>query len=100
MSLSKSDVLAYLSENKEKFLEEFNLTKLGLFGSFAEEWNTEESDIDIMVDFKPDTPDLRKKKDKIKSLVGSKFGRDVDVCTEKYIKHYYRTQILQSTIYV
>jgi len=33
-------------------------------------------------------------------MVRKRFNRDVDLCREKYIKPYFRSQILQSAIYV
>lgn len=46
------------------------MVKLGLYGSFARNEGTENSDIDIIVEFKPNTEDLLDKKAKIKNLIG------------------------------
>lgn len=98
--LDQKEIVSFLSENKSYFFTEYRLVKIGLFGSFARNEATENSDIDLIVEFQPDTENLSEKKLKIKELVGSKFNREVDICREKYIKPYFKSQILQSVIYV
>ncbi|MGL6338094.1 MAG: nucleotidyltransferase family protein [Waterburya sp.] len=46
---TKTDVLNTLKENLDKFAQ-FHVTKVGLFGSFVRDEQTENSDIDILVD--------------------------------------------------
>ena len=48
--LTREDVLQILRENKERFAEKYGVTKLGLFGSFARNEATEESDVDVCVE--------------------------------------------------
>lgn len=98
--LTQEEILAYLRDNKAKFFTKYQVEKLGLFGSFARNEESAESDIDLLVDFQPNTPDLYEKKMEIKSSVESHFDRKVDICTAKYIKPYFRNQILRSVIYV
>jgi len=47
--LTREDILQVLRENKERFAEQYGVTKLGLFGSFARDEATEESDVDVCV---------------------------------------------------
>lgn len=98
--ITREEVLSYLQEKKETLFSKYQIVRLGLFGSFAKNEATSESDIDLIVDFQPNTPGLHDKKLEIKHLVKSHFGREVDICTEKYVKPYYRQQILSSVIYV
>lgn len=98
--LDKEEILAYLLERKEELFSEFQLVKLGLFGSFARNEESELSDIDLLIEFEPNTKGLSNKKQKIKELIHQKFHRKVDVCRKKYIKSYFKNQILQSVIYV
>jgi len=98
--VSKQEILDFLKAKKEDFEKEFNVTKLGLFGSFARDEQGENSDIDLLIEFEPDTENLYDKKSRIRQIVGEAFGKQVDLCREKYIKPYFRQQILQSAIYV
>jgi uncharacterized protein len=98
--LNKDDILNFLEEQKSAFRNEFQIIKLGLFGSFARNEQSEDSDIDLLVEFAPNTKDLTKKKESIRNLFKSRFNREVDICREKYIKPYFKAQILNSAIYV
>jgi len=54
-SLQKEDILATLSEHKAFLQKTYEVDKIGLFGSFANETQTLQSDIDIYVEFKHKT---------------------------------------------
>lgn len=96
----KKEILNYLTENKHVFKKKFKIIKIGLFGSYANDQNNDYSDIDLIVEFEPDTEMLFEKKKYLKELLRKRFSVDVDVCREKYIKKYYREQLLKSVIYV
>ena len=98
--LKAEHILSYLKEKKDDFFSEYQLTKIGLFGSFARQQESEDSDIDILVEFKADTQNLTDLKSDLKEKLSMQFGRKVDICREKYIKPYFKTNILKSTIYV
>ena len=100
MDLQKEDILKYLNTKRADFSRDFNITKLGLFGSYACDRQTEDSDIDLLIEFAPNTEALFDKKEQIKAIVQSEFHKEVDLCREKYIKPYFRQQILNSVIYV
>jgi predicted nucleotidyltransferase len=53
--LTKNEILKYLSKNKELFKQNFNIIRIGLFGSFARDEQTENSDIDIIIEMETDT---------------------------------------------
>jgi uncharacterized protein len=96
----KDEILSFLRDNKEELFTNYQLIKIGLFGSFARDEETEDSDIDLIVEFQPHTANLSEKKSEIKKLVAERFNRKVDLCREKYIKPYFKPQIVESAIYV
>jgi len=98
--IDQTEILLFLKEKKEDLFSEYQLVKIGLFGSFARNEGTENSDIDLIVEFKPNTENLSEKKSKLKVLFKNQFDREVDICREKYIKPYFKAQILKSAIYV
>ncbi|MEA2018032.1 MAG: nucleotidyltransferase domain-containing protein [Campylobacterota bacterium] len=55
--MTKDEILNELSKNKSYIEENFEVDKIGLFGSYAKGKQTEESDIDIYVEFKHKTFD-------------------------------------------
>ena len=98
--INKDDILNFLKEKKQILFIDYQIVKIGLFGSFANNEATEESDIDLLIEFHPDTQNLLEKKLKIKELINNQFHRKVDLCREKYIKPYFKKQILNTVIYV
>jgi predicted nucleotidyltransferase len=97
---TKDKILAFLKEQKPYLNKTFDLDKIGLFGSFATENDTPESDIDLIVEFKHGTLNIFEKKQLLRNLIFEKFNRSVDVAREKYLKPYYKQQILKEAIYV
>ena len=49
------DCISKLSEFKQTFGNQFGITRLGIFGSVARQENTEDSDIDIVVEVEKPT---------------------------------------------
>ncbi len=98
--ITRSNILAFLSKEKPQFERQFRIAKIGLFGSYARGEETEYSDIDIILEFLPQTDNLTEIKSSLKELIKKEFGKNVGICREKYLKPYYRTQILKSAIYV
>ena len=55
--MTKNEILNELSKNKSYIEQNFEVDKIGLFGSYAKDKQTEDSDIDIYVEFKHKTFD-------------------------------------------
>ncbi len=55
--MTKDEILNELSKNKSYIEQTFEVDKIGLFGSYAKDKQTEDSDIDIYVEFKHKTFD-------------------------------------------
>ena len=66
------DCIGKLSEFKQTFGSQFGITKLGIFGSVARQENTEDSDIDIVVEVeKPTLSLMYELREKLKALFSS-----------------------------
>lgn len=98
--MTKEQIIAQLSENKEFLQSKFYLESIALFGSYARNENTKESDIDLLVTFNNKTNDLYSVKNELRTYLHDLLKSDVDICNEKYIKPFYKTQILSEAIYV
>lgn len=97
---TKNEILDYLRNNKVRLFDDYDLTKIGLFGSYAKGEQNESSDIDLVVEFSQNTPDLFEKKLKLKKEIQQNFGKEVDICRLKYIKPIFKEQIHSEAIYV
>lgn len=53
--MDKSEILQKLSEHKAYIQNNYEVEKIGLFGSYAKDMQTDKSDIDIYVEFKHKT---------------------------------------------
>ena len=98
--IDQTQILNYLASNKEVITQKYNLTKLGIFGSYARNEQTSTSDLDLLVEFEDNTPNLSDKKDFLRAEIESVFNLQVDVCREKYIKPIFLQHILSDAIYV
>lgn len=49
--LTKSQIIAVLSENYADLAKEFSIASLELFGSYARDEQTPQSDVDLLVNF-------------------------------------------------
>jgi len=97
---TQKDILEFLSQNRNYFKDRFHIVKIGLFGSFARNEQHRYSDIDLVVEFDENTPDLYSLKREIKEFIKKELGLDVDLAREKYIKPRYKKSILKETQYV
>jgi hypothetical protein len=98
--LNTDEILAFLRKHRQILKSDFRIAKVGLIGSFARGEQTEDSDIDLLVEFEPDTDDLFGKKLKLKDLLKTSFAREVDICREKYMKPYIKRYLSKEAIYV
>lgn len=53
--MTKNEIMQTLTEEKEYLQKTYEVDKIGLFGSYAKDLATDESDIDIYVEFKHKT---------------------------------------------
>lgn len=98
--LTKNEILEYLKNNKNVFFAQFHLTKIGLFGSYARDEQNPNSDIDILIERTPDAKNIFDLDWELQKLLKNQFNREVDICTEKYIKPFAKSFILRDAIYV
>ncbi len=98
--LTKEEILQFLLANKKMFGEKYNITKLGIFGSFARDEQTENSDIDLIIEMELDTLEIFEKKQEIKKILNQKYNRKIDLCRERSIKPIFKNFILNEAIYV
>jgi len=95
---TKGEILDFLARNKENFREKFGIIKIGLFGSYAKDKQIEGSDIDLIVEFEKNTPNLFDAKKELKEYISEKFNIQVDIAREKYLKSYYRDSIFNTSL--
>ena len=92
------DCINKLAAFKLSFGKQFGIKKLGIFGSVARQENTEESDIDIVVEVeKPTLSLMYELKEKLKEL----YHCDVDLVRFRpTLRPLFKSNILNDAVYV
>lgn len=95
--MNKEIILNCLKNHLQEFKEKYNVEKIGLFGSYARDEATKESDIDIFVKMPPKMFDMIA----IKNLIEEELGKEVDLIREhKHIRPLLLKRINRDIIYV
>lgn len=97
---SKNEIINFLQKNKNHLTNAYHIKKIGLFGSFARDEQTKESDVDLLIEFENGTKNIHDIKESLKSFLSNEFERSIDIAREKYLKPYAKDFILRDTIYV
>ena len=97
--VDSEQILYYLTSNKERFKRDYHLVRIGVFGSVARGEQSDHSDIDLIVEFEENTPDLYTIKQRLKNEIQSIFNVPVDICREKYIKPVFRRLVFSAVKY-
>lgn len=94
---TRNEILLSLAKCKGKFQSRYKISKLALFGSFARGDQTEESDVDVLVEVDPsiglDFVSLAQEIEK-------EIGISTDVVSSGAVKPRYRQAIESELIYV
>lgn len=95
--ISKNDILNKLSDLKPMLYKDYSVTQIGLFGSFSDDSNTDESDIDLLVEFeKP----IGWKYFSLEIYLENIFKRKIDLVTKSALKKQIKDNILNQVKYV
>ena len=93
---TRQEILNLLEKNRET-IKSFGVTEIGVFGSVARGEQTENSDVDILVELEKETFDAYMR---LMFFLEDLFGRKVDLVMKDTIKPLIKDRILSETIYV
>ena len=97
--LTAVEIIHFLKKNKPFFKEQFHCNEIALFGSFARNEQREDSDIDILVVFEPDTANLYDIEQNLKNYLKNRFNRKIDICAKKWINPIFKPMIMKDVVY-
>lgn len=98
MVANRQDIIDIIQKNKQE-LKDYGIAKLGIFGSFARDSQTKNSDIDLIVEFE-------KNKKNYKNLINSAdfmeniLGRSIDIVTQQSLSPHIGPHIMKEVKYV
>ena len=91
-------IILKLKELKSEIEDRYNVTEIGVFGSFVRDEQTPESDIDILIDYKDGTSIFTL--GGLQYMLSELFNAKVDLVMKKTLKKQIGKQILSEVIYV
>ena len=95
--LTREEILQFLRDNKKRFAEQYGVTKIGLFGSFARDEATEESDVDVCVEMPPHFFSVAIVREELETT----FQRSVHVVRwREELRELFKERLRRDTIYV
>jgi predicted nucleotidyltransferase len=94
---SSKDIEQKIDSIRPFLKQEYGVDRIGYFGSFSNNTQTEESDIDILVDL---SKGVRLKFFDLKDYLEDIFNRKVDLVTAGSIREQWRDSILQQVLYI
>ncbi len=97
--LTPEDVKRKMEERKVYMKDFFHIKEIGIFGSFVREKATENSDIDILVEFEKGHKDFFNYM-RLKYYLEELLGRNVDLVIKNAVKSRLRDRIFSEIEYV
>lgn len=95
--ITKSEILSKLAELKPILYKDFSVKEIGLFGSYSDNTNTTESDIDILIELeKP----IGWKFFTLEIYLEKVFNKKIDLVTKNALKEQIREDILNQVNFV
>jgi uncharacterized protein len=95
--ITSDDILHKLRDLKPILHSEYSVKQIGLFGSFSDSSFTEDSDIDLLVEFeKP----IGWRYFSLEIYLENIFGRKVDLVTRNALKEQVKDRILNQVKYI
>jgi len=95
--LTQKDILNFIKQKKQELKEKFGVKRIGLFGSFARNENSLQSDIDFVVELEKKDFFIRSD---LKNYLSKVFQRNVDLGYLDTFKNFIKKQVEKDIIYV
>lgn len=93
-------IIEKLKQEKSHLQQEFNITEIGIFGSYTRDEQTENSDIDILIDYDKTKSFSLLELVGLEDYLGNLFGKKIDIITKNALKPRIGRQILNEVIYL
>ncbi len=95
--MTKDDILTFLKAHKNELMKNYNLTEIGLFGSYAKDEADEDSDIDIVI--KSNKKDFFIRED-LREYLEKHLQKSVDIGYIDSFRQFYKKRIEKDIIFV
>jgi len=96
LPMEQSDILCYLTAQREHFARDYGVSRIGLFGSALRGEMTRDSDIDVLVEMNEPTFDRYMD---LKFELEDRFGTSVDLVLSDSLKERIRPLVEKEVVY-
>ncbi len=96
-NLSKEKIIFEIRKREKEIKDKFKVKNLFLFGSYAKNKQTENSDIDILVEFQEGEDDYSNELD-LQVYFYNLFKKDIGLCEKNRLKKEYKPYILNENL--
>ncbi|GAB3898422.1 nucleotidyltransferase family protein [Spirosoma agri] len=100
VAVDKEFILNTLSANRERLRKEFGIVRIGLFGSFARNEQTQKSDIDLVYNLVDGHHLSLVDRDRLQRLLKKQMRRKPDLINQQYMNPFTKYTMLKDVIYV
>ena len=98
IAVNQEFILETLRANRDRLRNEFGIERIGLYGSFARNEQTEKSDIDLVYELKQDFKLSWAEKERLYRVLRRKLHRKLDLVDIRFmnpfIKYYMRKDVM------
>jgi predicted nucleotidyltransferase len=94
--MTKENILTYLHNHKAELSSKYNVSKIAIFGSYARDEATPDSDVDILVEMPSSFKDFFH----LKSYLEKGLNKKVDLGTFDNVRAFVNNRIQKDLIYV
>jgi uncharacterized protein len=98
MRSSRQDILSSLKKIKGEVAKDYSVRTIGVFGSVARDEQTDQSDIDLLVEFSKPVGFVHFMR--LEKFLSQRLGKKVDLVTPDSLKPVIRQDVLSEVIYV
>jgi len=99
--MNKTEIIDILKSKKELFNQNFSILKIGLFGSYATNTNSSDSDIDLIFELEEGKYLGLKEMYELEQFTQNLFNTgNIDLVNQKYLNPIVATEVEKTVIYV
>ncbi|GAB3706692.1 nucleotidyltransferase family protein [Spirosoma flavus] len=100
VAVTQEFILETLRASRERLRSEFGIERIGLYGSFARNEQTEKSDIDLVYELKPDFKLPWAEKERLYRILRRKLHRRMDLVDSRFMNPFIEYKMEKDVIYV
>ena len=100
VSIDQKFILDTLKANQERLRKEFGIERIGLYGSFARNEQTEKSDVDLVYNLEEGRRLSLVDRDRLQRILKRQIHRKPDLINQRFMNPFTRYTMLKNVIYV